>query len=105
MMIDPEYHKEGLKKKTAEQIMAEIRRLKNAIGRLKNAMEHPNYEEMVVKAPRDAVRLSFLRQYLERTKEALAEVGGTYIPSKAELKAKAFDDSIPLITKMELENI
>lgn len=45
--------------------------------------------------PSESTRLCCTRLYLERAKEALAEAGGTYIPSRVELKVAAFEESIP----------
>ena len=101
MMISPDgYYEMHLKGKNAKQILSAIRGLKNEIGHLKNTMEHPDYGTEIIMHPSEEVRLWCTRLYLDRAKEALAEVGGTYTPSKAELKAKAFDDSVPYITKV-----
>ena len=101
MMISPNtYYEEFLKGKTAEEIMTAIRGLKQEIGHLKNTMEHPEYRRKPLIHPSEEVRLSYNRMYLERAKEALIEVGGTYKPSQAELKAAAFDESIPAICKV-----
>ena len=101
MMISPEgYYEEYLKGKSAEQIMTAIRGLKNEIGRLKNAMEHPNYSREFIIFPSESTRLWCTRMYLERAKEALAEAEETYTPSRAELKAAAFEESIPAICKL-----
>lgn len=98
-MISPEgYYEEHLKGKSAEQIMTAIRGLKQEIGHLKNTMEHPEYAPMM--HPSESTRLCCTRLYLERAKEALAEAGGTYIPSRAELKVAAFEESIPAIYKV-----
>lgn len=99
MMISPEvYYELYLKGKNAEQIMTAIRGLKQEIGRLKNTMEHLEYAPMM--HPSESTRLWCTRLYLERAKEALAEAGGTYTPSKAELKVAAFEESIPAICKV-----
>lgn len=99
MMISPEGHyEEYLKGKNAEQIMIAIRGLKQEIGHLKNTMEHPEYAPMM--HPSESTRLWCTRLYLERAKEALAEAGGAYTPSKAELKVAAFEESIPAICKV-----
>ena len=101
MMICPDsYYEMNLKGKNAKQILSAIRGLKNEIGHLKNIMEHPDYGTEIIMHPSEEVRLWCTRLYLERAKEALAEAGGTYTPSQAELKAKAFDDSVPHITKV-----
>ena len=101
MMISPEaYYEEFLKGKTAEEIMTAIRGLKQEIGHLKNTMEHPDYGRKPLIHPSEEVRLLCTRMHLERAKEALIEVGGTYKPSQAELKAAAFDKSIPAICKV-----
>ena len=100
-MISPEsYYEENLKGKTAEQIMTAIRGLKNEIGHLKNALEDPNYDFYDHVCPDEHTRLSCCFEYLERAKLALIEAGGVYTPSKAEQKAKEFDESIPLINKI-----
>lgn len=38
--------------------------------------------------------------YLDRAKQALVDVGGTYVPSKAEQKVELFDARIPAISKV-----
>jgi len=101
MMISPDgYYEMNLKGKNAKQILSAIRGLKNEIGHLKNTMEHPDYGTEMIMHPSEEVRLWCSRLYLERAKEALAEVGGIYTPSQAELKAKDFDDNTPFITKV-----
>lgn len=81
MMISPEnYYEEYLREKDAKQIMSIIRGLKNEMGRLKNIMEHPNYGTELKVCPSEPVRLSCTREYLERAKQALVEVGGTNTP-------------------------
>ena len=101
MMISPEaYYEFNLKGKSAEQIMSAIRGLKQEIGHLKNTMEHPDYGHEPIMHPSEAVRLWCTRMYLDRAKEALIEAGGIYKPSKAELKATAFNNSVPAICKI-----
>ena len=100
MMISPEtYYDEYLKGKTAEQIMSRIRSLKREINYLKNTMEHPEYQCMM--HPSEEVRIWCNRLYLDRAKQAFVEAGGTYVPSKAELKAEEFNANIPFISKVE----
>lgn len=100
MMICPEtFYEMNLKGKTAEQIMTTIRGLKQEIGRLKNTVEHPEYE--CTMHPSERVRISCSRDYLERAKQALEEVGSTYVPSAAEKKAMEFDENVPFINKVE----
>ena len=101
MMICPEtYYELYLKEKTAEEIFSAIRGLKNEIGRLKNIVEHPEYECRM--HPSEKVRISCNREYLERAKQALADVGVEYQPSKAESKASEFNKNIPNIRKITL---
>lgn len=98
-MICPEtFYEYNLKGKNAEQIMSAIRGLKQEIGHLKNTMEHPDYAPTM--CPTEDTRLWCTRMYLERAKQALAEVGGTYEPSKSELKAEEFENNIPFISKL-----
>ena len=100
MMISPEaFYEMNLKGKTAEQIMTVIRGLKQEIGRLKNIVEHPEYECTMY--PSERTRISCSQDYLERAKEALAEVGGNYVPSAADKKEMEFDANLPFINKVE----
>ena len=102
MMICPEtFYEMNLKGKSVKEIMKVIRRLKQEIGRLKNIVEHPNYElrSMVVQ-PTEKVQIFCNQEYLERAKEALIEAGGSYVPSIAEKKAIDFDNNIPHINKV-----
>ena len=99
MMICPEtFYEMNLKGKTAEQIMTTIRGLKQEIGRLRNIIEHPEYECTV--HPSEQVRIACYRSYLDRAIQAFEETGSTYIPSAAEKKATEFDANIPYITNV-----
>ena len=101
MMISPEvYYEEQLKGKTKEQIMRFIRGLKQEIGHLKNMMESPDYAQESVIHPSEDVRLDCTREYLEKAKQAYAEVGGTYSMSKAEEKAAGFEQNMNSIFKI-----
>lgn len=101
MMISPEgYYEEYLKGKTKEQIMTAIRGLKQEIGRLKNTMESPDYGQEEIVHPSEDTRLHWTREYLERAKQAYAEVGGTYTLSKSEEKAADFDSNMDFISKI-----
>lgn len=103
MMISPEgYYEEYLKGKDAAQIMTAIRGLKKEMGRLKNTMEHPDYNTKVAMCPNEDTQLWCTRLYLERAKEALTAAGGKYTPSQSDLKADAFDASISAISKLTL---
>ena len=63
MMIGPEgYYEEKLKGKSAAQIMTAIRSLKREISRLKNVIEHPEYQCMM--HPSDETQLWCFRLYL-----------------------------------------
>ena len=100
MMISPEYYyEEFLQGKSEKEIRAVIRRLKREIGRLKKAIEHPDTEYRI--EPSEDVQLWCTREYLEEAKKALAEVGGEYKLSKAELKVQEFNDNIPFISEIE----
>lgn len=100
MMIGPEgYYEAYLKGKTTAEIMTAIRGLKQEIGRLKNTMEHPNYQRTM--HPSEETRLWCTRLCLERAKLALVEVGGAYVPSRAEERVAKFDADIPFISKVE----
>ena len=101
-MICPEtYYEMNLKGKSEEEVLTAIRNLKNEIGHLKNVMEHPDYQATM--CPSEIVRLKCSRDYLERAKQALADIGGTYQPSKAEQSAAVFQEKINHISKVVLE--
>ena len=101
MMISPEsYYENYLKDKTADEILSTIRGLKNEIGRLKNIVEHPEYVCTI--HPSEKVRISCNREYLERAKQALVDMGVGYKPSKTELKVAEFDENLPYITSVVL---
>lgn len=101
MMISPEaYYEFNLKDKSAEQIMSAIRGLKQEIGHLKNTMEHPEYGTGFVMEPSESTQLWCTRLYLERAKQALAEAGGVYKPSQAEIKAQGFANNVSHIEKI-----
>ena len=100
MMISPEtFYDDHLKGKSEREILAVIRGLKQKIGRLKKIMEHPDDQCMM--HPAYDVQISCNRMYLERAKQALVEVGGTYTPSQAELRAEKFNATLPYIFKVE----
>ena len=99
MMIGPEtYYEEHLKGKTAAKIMTTIRALKKEINQLKKTVENPVYVSKM--NPDERVRIWCNRMYLERSKLALTEAGGEYVPMKSELAAAALDESMPSLTKM-----
>ncbi len=99
MMISSEsFYEEYIKGKSEKQILSTIRGLKNRIGHLKNTIEHPEY--VCTMHPDERTQLWCNRLYLERAILALKEIGGTYIPSKAELYAAEFDENIPHICKL-----
>ena len=100
MMISPEtFYLENLIGKSPKEILSVIRGLKREIGRLKNIMEHPDYVQTI--CPGEDVQISCCRMYLERAKQALAEVGGTYTLSDAEFRAERINASLPHIFKVE----
>ena len=99
MMISPEtFYENKLKGKSAAQIMTVIRSLKQEIGRLKRIIEHPEYVCSI--RPSEQVRISCLRDYLDKAKQAVEEAGGSYTPSIAEQKAMQFDANIHHINKV-----
>ena len=104
MMICPEtYYEMNLKGKDEKQLLSAIRGLKNEIGHLKKIMEHPDYKNTPIMHPSESVRVSCTREYLIRAIQTLEERGGTYQPSKAELKAKEFQDNLEYLSKITFE--
>lgn len=104
MMISPEsYYEFYLKGKSQAEIITAIRSIKRIIGSLKNTMEHLDYGKHATMRPSENVQLYFHRKYLEKAIEALKQVGGTYVPTKAEEKAANFDNNIDSIIQITLE--
>lgn len=100
-MIIPEmYYEYTLKGKPKEEIMTEIRGLKQSIGRLKNSIENPTILGLVSMQPSEDTRIKYNREYLKLAKKAYAEAGGIYTMSKAEQKAVDFDANIGSIAKV-----
>ena len=101
MMISPEsYYEEYLRGKTKEQIMTDIRGLKQEIGRLKNIIEGPDDGLKTIMHPSESTQIYWTRKYLELAKQAYAEAGGSYSLSKSEEKATDFDINIDAISKI-----
>lgn len=99
MMISPEtYYEENLKGKSADEISKEIRKLKRTITKLKRIAEHPDY--VCKMCPSEETQISCNYLYLERAKQALAQLGAEYQPTKSELKAIEFDENIANISKI-----
>lgn len=103
MMLSPEsYYEIHLKDKSEEELRSVIRGLKNELGQLKNTMEHPEYGREALIHPSEDVRIWCTRLYLERARKALLQLGAVYEPSRAEVKAEAFQDSIGFIRQIRL---
>lgn len=103
MMLSPEgFYETELKGKNREEILHVIRRLKRRIAMLKHAMEHPDYGTEAIMHPSEATRLWCTRLYLQRARDALAEIGAPCEPTKAELRVMDFDASIGNISRITL---
>ena len=101
MMGSPEeFYEYQLKGKTEGQVLTKIRSLKREIKRLIRILEHPDYVCEI--CPSEEVQLMCNREYLSVAKRALAEAGGTYKPTRSELKAMAFEENIPYISRVVL---
>ena len=98
MISDDVFYEQHLKGKSESEIKSIIRNLKRKINNLKNIAEHPDYKCTI--HPSEATQISCNRMYLERAKEALAELGVEYEPTREELKAKEFESKIPFIEKI-----
>lgn len=97
MMIGPEtYYEFNIKGKTEEQILRKVKSLKSEIAKLKKAMEHPEYAPTMY--PTEGTRLWCTREYLKRTKQALADMGKPYIPNSVEKRIIDFDNNIKNIS-------
>lgn len=100
MMISPEgYYQSELLGRTHDQILRKIAGLKRRVAELKRTMEHPDYTPFIL--PSEDTQLWCTRLYLERAKEALAEVGAPYEPTAAEKRVMDFDANIENIAKVK----
>ena len=99
MMISPEtYYEVNIKGKTREEILRKIAALKREISHLKFTMEHPEYT--VKRYPSEDTILWCTRMYLERTIQALADMGQPYEPTLQEKRVIAFDYNIDNIKRV-----
>lgn len=81
-MVSPEwYYEKHLAGKEPKEILIEIENIKNEINRLKEIEENPteeNFGERIMD-PSTEVRIKYNRLYLQRTINALEELGIKYI--------------------------
>ena len=103
MMISPElYYDESLKGKSAEEIMHQIRSLKKDCNRLKRELESNCLEPTIAVSPSPLTMIKVYREYLERAKQALKEVGEQYKPTYFEKKDIAFNESLASLKSISL---
>ncbi len=104
-MVSPEwYYEKHLAGKEPKEILIEIENIKNEINRLKEIEENPteeNFGERIMD-PSTEVRIKYNRLYLQRTINALEELGIKYIPSSEEKKAAEFNKNIENIIQFSL---
>lgn len=101
MMISPEmFYEIELKGKSADEIQAKIRGLKNKMGRLKSDIESQKTSFEPVSQPSPATKLACYRLYLARAKQALIDAGGEYTLSQREESIQSFDESLPFIEQI-----
>ncbi len=104
MMISPNcYYKFELEGKTKEEILRRIRDLQREIRSTKRKVEGPGGEAEFRICPDPLVRISCCREYLETAIRAYEEAGGVYRPSRAELKDKAFNESLGQMKRFVFE--
>lgn len=106
MVISPEqYYEIALKDKSKDDILSNIRGLKNKIGHLKKLIEKNNsiidFPQLKIEMmPSYQTQIDFCRIYLELAKKAYKEAKGEYKYSKAELKAIDFEKNISNINQI-----
>lgn len=78
MMISPETYYDDLKEKTKEEILDEIKSLKEKIADLEQSGDVADgYVTLLTKKdPDDATILFFTKKYLAKAKQAYEEAGG-----------------------------
>ena len=103
MMISPEmFYELHLKGKSVDETLSIIGSLKRTITKLKNKLERPfcNY---VFICPSPDVQLSYNRDYLERAKMYLVELGTKYEPTLKELRSEEFNSHLCNVKRITLE--
>lgn len=83
MLTVDEYYDWYLKGKSLPEIMQEIEKLRKTIVSLKRKLESPEYDKENCCWPNEKMQICATRAYLNRAKEAYAEAGGVYEPTKA----------------------
>ena len=102
-MISPEsFYELYLKGKNVEETLSVIGRLKRTITKLKNKLERP-FADGVFICPSPDVQLSCNRDYLERAKMYLVELGSKYEPTPKELRSEEFNSHLCNVKKITLE--
>lgn len=102
MMISPEtYYRDYIEGRSEKEILREIRCLKKEINSLISTLEHPDYNDSFRCNPSESTRLYWTKEYLEKAKQGLEEIGATYQPTKAECKAALFNENAKFINKLE----
>lgn len=103
-MICPEtYYEMNLKGKNKEEILKEIHSLKREINRCIRRLEDPDYEGPIF-CPGDDVIIKCDWEYLDKAKQAYAEAGGVYEPTRKELYAEEFNRALDNLFSLEFIN-
>lgn len=94
------YYENELRGKSENEIWSKIRSLKKEINRLKDIAENPlsdcsAYEPSIIE------QVAENRERLDKTIQALKELGSEYQPTKSEIKAIKFQENIPHIRRIE----
>lgn len=104
MMMGPEtFYCEHLEGKDANEVLKVLRRLKRENTALKRRIENPNYSPKHAVKPDEKAIIWANRLYVDRCKEALEQLGVTYVPTKAETKAAEVEAKLEHVEKVKLE--
>ncbi len=101
MMNAESYYETELRGKSEKEIRSKIRSLKKEIKRLKDIAENP-LSDCSVYEPSIAEQIAENRERLDKTIQALKELGSEYQPTKNEIKAIKFQENIPYIKEIEV---
>ena len=106
MMISPEtYVKLELEGLSNDEIISKIRGLKREMTRLKREVEYVGLEdeEPVIVCPSPDVRITMQRDYIVAARKFLEEQGGELPLTKAEIRARKFEDDLKYVEKIRVE--
>lgn len=102
MMMAPYSYVAGLKGKTREEALNEIKELRKEIKRLRAAIEEEVCSAEWRHSPSPDVRISVYYDYIDAAKKYFKEQGWEYEPSREEIRDTEFNERLELIKSIDI---